>query len=350
MLRKPTYLLLLLAVLLCSHDMYLKMDTFFLEPNQQATLSLYNGTFDKSEAILTRERMRDASMVAQGERKAITQDRWTYRDSTLTQLRFNTGEAGTYVIGVSRETSQLAMEADRFNSYLEHDGVLGMLEQRRKNNTLDQDSKEQYAKHGKAIYQVGDAKTDDWKTVLGYPIEFVPLENPYDNYTGDTLPVQLLLDGKPLADQFVYAEHVPSSGHTHDGSTHDHDHSTEDHAHDGTASDHNHDNNSAGDHTHASGQQMKTDQNGVVNVELPEDGVYYLRTINMVTVDDDSDLTHESKWATLTFEVTHKHGSDTHTHEDSDHSHDDGFPTWVFIVGSLVLIGILFLLFRKTGS
>ena len=67
----------------------------------------------------------------------------------------------------------------------------------------------------------------------------------------------------------------------------------------------------------------------------------------MVNVTDDETLTHESKWATLSFEVTHKHDSSTHTHDHHDHDHEDGIPTWVFIVGSLLIIGILFFIFRK---
>ena len=39
---------LLCFFLLCSHDMYLKMDTFFLEPNKKNVIDLYNGTFEKS--------------------------------------------------------------------------------------------------------------------------------------------------------------------------------------------------------------------------------------------------------------------------------------------------------------
>ena len=65
----------------------------------------------------------------------------------------------------------------------------------------------------------------------------------------------------------------------------------------------------------------------------------------MVSVTDSDELTHRSKWATLTFEVTHKHGESTHTHD--DHSHEGGIPTWVFIIGSVLVIGLLFLVFRR---
>ena len=362
--RKPFYLLVAF-VLLCSHDLYIKMETYFLEPNQEATLSLYNGTFEKSENIIARDRILDASVAAHGERVSINPDQWKDKDSTVTQLPFTTGKAGTYVAGVSTKARNIELTAEKFNSYLEHDGVLDMLEQRTKDSLLNQDAVESYEKHVKAIYQVGEVTTNDWSTVLGYPIEFVPQANPYEKYTGENLEVQLLLDGKPLSNQLVYADYITgahahkhnddNSEHEHDGEKHSHDHDNSEHEHDGKKHSHDHTHADAEHshshpseteetHTHSNGQKLRTDDKGMIIVNLPEDGIYYLRTIYMTEATDSDDLTHRSKWATLTFEVSYKHDSGTHTH---DHDHEDGFPTWVFVLGSLLIIALLFLVFRK---
>ena len=110
------------------------------------------------------------------------------------------------------------MDAKAFNDYLEHDGVLDMLEWRKENNVLDQDAVEKYSKHVKTIFQVGKQLTDDYKTELGYPIEFVLLENPSNLHAGHDLPVKLLFNQKPLANQLVYAGHKSAPReHTHDG-------------------------------------------------------------------------------------------------------------------------------------
>ncbi len=377
-----SFYLLLAILLLCSHDLYIKMDTYFFKPNQEATLSLYNGTFEKSENIITRDRILDASVVGQGERTTIQPNQWKDQDSTITQLTFNTGNEGTYVVGVSTKARNIELSADKFNSYLEHDGVLDMLEQRRNNNQLDQDAVESYQKHVKAIYQVGGAKTEDWGTVLGYPIEFVPQTNPYEKYTGEILEVQLLLEGKPLSNQLVYADFLrKSDNHIHNHSNHQNEHTTEEgshehshntssheykkekedhshkHSHSSDGHGHSHDHPHSSDkqehsqkpkkeetHTHTSGQQLLTNEQGIVSVDLPEDGVYFLRTIHMTTVSDSDELTHQSKWATLTFEVSHKHGDDTHTH---DHDDEESFPTWMFVLGSAIIVVLLFLVFRK---
>ncbi|MCB0669674.1 MAG: DUF4198 domain-containing protein, partial [Saprospiraceae bacterium] len=299
--RKPIYLLLA-AILLCSHDLYIKMETYFLQPNQEATLSLYNGTFEMSENIIDRDRMLDASVIAHGKRLAINPDQWKDRDSTITQLTFNTGEAGTYVAGVSTKSRNIELTAEDFNHYLEHDGVLDILEQRTTDNLLDQDAVESYQKHIKAIYQVGNIKSDDWKMVLGYPIEFVPQANPYERYSGEKLEVQLLMDRKPLSNQLVYADYIQSAhGHTHNDHSHEHD--GKNHSHDEAHTDddhaHSHSSQTGEVHTHTSGQELRTDDQGMITVDLPEDGIYYLRTIHMTRVNDSDELTHRSKWATL---------------------------------------------------
>lgn len=336
---KPLYLLLAFIVL-CSHDLYIKMDNYFLKPNQEATLSLYNGTFKKSENTITRDRILDASLLFQGKRLNIDPSQWTDKDSTITQFNFTPIESGTYVAGVSTKARNIELTAEKFNSYLEHDGVLDILKERTDNNLLDQDAIESYEKHVKAIYQVGDMKTNDWSTALGYPIEFVPQANPYEKYTGEELDVQLLLDGRPLANQLVYADYIKVS-HNHDHG-HDHKHDGHEHSHD---DEHKHSHDDGDDHTHTANQQLRTNDQGMVTVNLPEDGIYYLRTIHMVNITDSDELTHRSKWATLTFEVTHKHDSNTHKHD--DHDHEVGIPTWIFVVGSLLIIGLLFLVFRK---
>lgn len=326
--KRHTILYLFLILLFCSHDLYLKMETYFLTPNQEATLQLFNGTFEKSENIITRDRMLDASFVANGVRNAISESEWKDLDSTITQVTFTPNKAGTYVAGVATKARNIELKAADFNDYLKHDGILDMLDYRSKNQLMEEDAIESYQKHVKAIFQVGEQKTDDWKTALGYPIEFIPLSNPYDSYSGGSIALQLLLEGEPLANQLVYANHL-SKGHHHDN--HDHDHS--------------HDESNIEGHSHTDGQQLRTNNEGVVEVALQEDGIYYIRTIHMVNIEDDEVVTHASKWATLTFEVTHKHDESTHTHD--DHTHEDVIPTWIFILGSVLLIGLLFFFFRK---
>lgn len=316
---KKFFFLLAAFVLFSSHDMFLKMDSYYLKPNQAATIQLYNGTFEKSENVITRDRMQDVSLLGNGTREHLSDDHWT-EDGMVTVLHFQTGEAGIWVAGVSIRPNSIELSAQDFNDYLEHDGVLDMLQWRKENNALDQPAVEKYSKHVKAIFQVGDQMTEDWKTPLGYPVEFVPQRNPYELHVGETLPIRLLKDGKPLANQLVYAGFSERA--------HSHDHSEgEDHAHAGQA---------GPEHRHDEGR-MTTNADGIVNLKIDHEGTWFIRTIHMAFSKEEG-FTHESNWATLTFEA---HG---HPHEQSA---DIFSQIGLWVIGIVVLIGVFVFLRRK---
>ena len=150
--------------------MYLKLNSYFLEPDSNVVIELFNGTFDRSDNEIDRDRMIDASVVVNGEKMAIDTANWFERETT-TYLNFKTRSPGTYVSGVSTKPRSIGMSAENFNDYLEHDGVLDMLAFREENGTLADTAIERYSKHVKTIFQVGDKLTEAYKTELGYPIE-----------------------------------------------------------------------------------------------------------------------------------------------------------------------------------
>jgi len=400
---KKLLFLLFAFIVLSGHDMFLKLDTYFLAPNTDAIIKLYNGTFQMSENVIDRNRMIDVSIASQGKRIRVDTTQWSEKDS-MTLLSLTTGAEGTYVAGVSTKARNIEMAADDFNNYLEHDGVFDMLEWRKANEAMEDDAIEKYSKHVKTIFQVGNIKTDDWNVELGYPIEFIPLANPYEMHTGDELSVKLLWKGNPLTNQLVFVDsEVSAYGHSHGGDTdeaHDHSHDgdndeahthshdsdeehshgdevhshSEEHSHDneaahshdsdgghsheddhehGDAETHSHDHEDSAahddeDHSHATGTQIRTDDDGVVTFDLDSDGIYYLRTIFLENIDEPG-LTHESNWATLTFEVAHDHGS-----AEADHIHEEdtafGIPSYAYWLGSLAIVGILFFWFYKKAK
>jgi uncharacterized GH25 family protein len=341
-------------VVLCSHDMFLKLDTYKLQPNTKAILQLFNGTYEKSDNIIDRNRMLDVSLVGNGERTALDSSNWFEKNNT-TFLNFKTGNEGTYVAGLSTAPRDIVLKAEDFNTYLKNDGVLEVLENRIKTNTLDRDAVEKYAKHVKAIFQVGDQLTNDWNVHLGYPLEFIPLQNPYDIHSGHNLEVRLLFRGEPLKNHFVY---VGTETETNNNET--------SHTHDGeVAHSHSHDNTGDSNHQHSATQQLKTNGEGIVSIEINTQGNWYLKTIKMIESEEPK-LTHESNWATLTFGIgaghnaahshdqdthEHEHSADSHTHDESTHTHDthpdDDFPTYILWIGSFVLIGLLFFWFNR---
>ena len=253
------------------HDLFLKSKNYHLIPHERVAVSLFNGTFETSENVITRARMIDVSIIT-GDGTLVHPDTACWRDEdTRAVLEFETGSAGTYVVGVSTAPSMIELSAEDFNAYLQHDGVLDVFAERKRDGSLKSVARERYSKHVKSILQVGSHRSDSYKTKLGYPVELIPLSNPYDLKVGDTLSVLFLRHGKPEPDQLIYASYA--GYHEHNG-----------------------------DDSHREAVMSRTDESGIAGIVLKEKGEWYVRLVNMVKVGDDG-VDYESNWATLTFEI-----------------------------------------------
>ena len=285
--RRITVTLATLAVLtavivtaVSAHTLFLKLDSFFLEPNSTAMVALINGDFDNSENAIARDRMLDVSVVGPGGVVHPPESAW--RDSAVfhwspdsvdtAMLTFETGGPGTYLIGVSTAARVFDLTAEEFNEYLVHDGIVDAIDQRAAAGKTGEDATERYSKHVKALVQVGDARSGEWAHELGYPVEFMPLSNPYELRRGDELQVRFLRAGQPVANQLVYANYEDHHGH-----------------------------DAAGEHLEA--VTTRTNADGVATIRLSGSGRWYVRTIHMVETTDEADVDYESNWATLTFQV-----------------------------------------------
>ena len=263
-------------VLLCgaatfafAHDLFLKPAAFFVAPNSTVRLTALNGTFSTSEASVTADRLLDLAVVGPDGRARGDTAAWSAKGKASTWAA-NVGAAGTYVFGASLRPKQITLTGAQFNAYLADDGLPDILAARKGSGELAKPSTERYAKHVKALVQVGDARTASFGTVLGYPAELVPLDNPYEAVRGSrVLRVKALVDGAPMPDQVVLAGGRTASGNR------------------------------------IASQTVRTDAQGVARVALGTRGVWYVKFIRMVKIPASArdSVDYESKWATLTFAV-----------------------------------------------
>lgn len=94
--------------------------------------------------------------------------------------------------------------AEKFLEYLEHEKF--KMEKFQTHIGRKSSEQERYARTLKCLVQVGEvAEGDLHQRVLGLKLEIVLLQNPYLLDPGDDLEVQVLFDGKPLADQLLTA-------------------------------------------------------------------------------------------------------------------------------------------------
>ena len=258
-------MLLVLLFICSSHELFLKTDSYFLSEGEAVELYLYNGTFDQSENVISRDRIVSANILGP-DYNFNPSDADYFDQDASTRLKFATGKEGTYLAGISTKARNIELTAVEFKEYLEHEGLDRMVKEREGKGISDKDVVEKYSKHVKALLQVGNSTSEEYKTVLDYPIEFIPQQNPYELTTGENIDFQLVYKGNPLSNTVV------RFGLTESGS-----------------------------------QDVKsyasiTDDDGLFSFELGNPGQYYVATIHMVESDEPG-LDYESNWATLTFAV-----------------------------------------------
>ncbi len=251
-----------------AHEMFLRADKSLQAPNTEQVIKLVNGTFDKSENPISRDRMADVSLVAGGAISKPPESAWS-DDATTSYLKYRTGAPGTYVVGVSTKAKIITLPRADFITYLKHDGVLDTLAAMDK-ETLSS-VRERYSKHVRAILQVGETRTADYGKALGYPVEILLDQNPYELKFGKEVSFRVLYQGKPLANQIVKASYDGFHGHDASGG-------------------------------HINAHSMRTDKNGRAKFLLSNKALWYISLIYMQRVAA-ADADFESNWATVTFLV-----------------------------------------------
>ena len=259
---------LLVTAVASAHDLFMKLDSYFLAPNTRASVRLLNGTFQKSDGLVARNRFRDISLYAPDLSGPITKS-VTWRDEgKTTVMGVKTGGPGTYLAGVSTKPREIDLKAAEFNDYLQHDGIPDTLAERKKNNELNKDIRERYSKHVRAVFQVGEKLSDDYKKQLNYPAEVIPQKNPYTLKVGDTMTVLCTVEGQPIPNQFVMAGWESGDGKLHT-------------------------------------LDARTDASGLANFKITGEGKWYVKFIHMTSLSDPGP-NYESKWASLTFEIRNR--------------------------------------------
>jgi hypothetical protein len=270
------------ATLAYGHDLFVKMDSYFVEPNSTVTIPVLNGVFDLSENAIMADRLLDISIVSPTGRTHIDTTQWA-GDTTAadtTYLTVDVGDPGTYVVGASTRARDLALTGAEFNEYLVHDGIPDVLQAREDSDELEKDVVEKYEKHVKGVFQAGDRPDRPkswwqfWKddaelaylTVLGYPAEIIPIVNPYMLEVGDSIQVRCLVDGNPVPNQYIMIGGQGNSGASFPV------------------------------------RNTRTDAEGVATFILNAPGKWYLEFINMVPSIEEG-IDYHSKWATLTFAI-----------------------------------------------
>ncbi len=250
------------------HDLFLRPVSFFVAPGNDIVLRVMNGTFSTSEGAVKRDRPRDLRIAGpSGTRKADTLALEPGKTETL--WRVPTSASGTYAIGMSLFPRTIRLEGKDFNEYLKSDGIPEILALRGEKGELNSPARERYSKHVKALVQVGSLRSAKVDEVFGYPVEIVPLDNPYRLAGAGSMRVRLMVDGQPAIGQTMLFGGRSASGKAN----------TE--------------------------LSLRSGPGGIVTLRVPGAGKWYAKFISMRKIAESAhdSVDYESKWATLTFGV-----------------------------------------------
>ncbi|MEZ5476853.1 MAG: DUF4198 domain-containing protein [Thiolinea sp.] len=101
-------------------------------------------------------------------------------------------------------------EAEKFQNFLDYEGLAWVKAVHQERELPPEGFKELYRRYGKSLVKIGAGQGQD--QVLGFPIELVLLDNPYQppaDKTASDVPVQLLWQGKPFADAQISVFSAP---------------------------------------------------------------------------------------------------------------------------------------------
>jgi len=109
-------------------------------------------------------------------------------------------------LAVLRVTPRIIqMKADEFNEYLQEEGLRDALAERKAAGEIDRPASERYSRYAKLAIRNGEGSAAHLTRAVGVKAELVPATDPTSVRAGQTLTVQLLVNGRPVPNAAVSA-------------------------------------------------------------------------------------------------------------------------------------------------
>ncbi len=246
-----------------AHSLYFMPDRFHAAAGERLAFAIHNGdSFPASEGPPAIERLRDCRLASGGESVSIA-DFERLEKSARAAVRIP--KQGAWWLAVRTIPHFLSLDAAKFESYLKHEGLEAVIEQRARRGESARPGREIYSKHAKALIVAGGSG-DAWSRPLGMTLEFVPEADPALWKPGEALPVRLLWRGQPAAG--IRVESAWAAGANH-------------------------------------GMAVvgRTGGDGRIRVHIDKAGRWRLHAVAIERRGDSAEADWESFWASMTFEV-----------------------------------------------
>ncbi len=259
-------LTLLSAATLFAHDFWLVPNAFRLAPGAELVIDgRTSSSFPSSLSAVTVDRVAEARILSAG--ASIEIEDLSVQETSL-RLRHRVSADGQLVVAVRIRPRTIPESAESFRRYLALEGAPELLERYEQDGLLPDDSiTRRYAKYAKVLVEAGRGGPRAYARLASHPLEFKPMIDPTGDLPGETLPVQLLFEGKPLGLAKVHA---------------------------GVAA-------SVRDSAPSWDETFHTDSNGVVEIPVDRKGIWNVRALHIVPAEPGSGADWDVHWATFVF-------------------------------------------------
>jgi len=246
---------------LFAHDLWIEPTTFSPEPGQIVGVRLRVGHI----LLMSDPLPRDAALVNQFVVEDAAGRKPVYgRDGADPAGLLRVATPGLLVIGYRSNPSAIELAADKFNQYLQEEGLDAVAALRARRNETGTSARELFSRCAKSLVLSGSPSEAQGDRLLGFTLELVAEQNPYARRAGEDLPVRLTYENRPLAGALVVAMN----------------------------------------RLHPSEKlAARTDSDGRVRFQLRPGGMWLVKAVHMVPAPAGANAQWESFWASLTFEL-----------------------------------------------
>jgi len=257
----PSCLLLLLLVTLSSHEFWLEPEKFIYSRGEAINIRFHVGeNFEGVNWKGNHSRINSLTIYYGG----VQDDLSAYiNDDEGDSLQLSIYDECTALIAFNSTNSFLTLEPDKFNAYLQEDGLSNAIAYRKENNETDSTGREYYQRCAKVLLQIGSQKDNAFKTPTSLPLDIIPLSNPYVLKNNDSLKVKVLFNKQPLTDALIKIWNR--------------------------------------DKDSTSKKEISTDNNGEAVFAVSTSGKWMVSAVKMVRLQNDPQAHWQSYWGSLTW-------------------------------------------------
>lgn len=224
-----------------AHDFWLIPHLFAFTNDSMVHVNGKSGVAFPRGSAVQPARVADAWVIGAGGRTRITQ--LSVQDSSLL-LHHKPDAAGQYLIAVGLTPRTSRSTPAGLLRFLRLEGGVSEAARLERENALAGDSLVFHgASYAATVVQVGRSGSRAFSSTAGFPLEFVPQNDPAQLHVGDTLHVKVLGGGKPAAGIGIDARNIADSAEAQNPWT-----------------------------------SLSADANGVVHLALPKPGPWLLRS------------------------------------------------------------------------